>query len=295
MNVVYNPRPIIRIKLLCNWTTSENLCRQWRKMGNEESKIKLVWTDVPLPDYYVVINASPQGERFDLKKTILFRMEPRMELRPELWGWWANPNKKNFFYAGFHKTSHNNFEWHLSKTCTELLTMSPEKLKQGMSTVLSTRYHDVGHIKRVDFVKFLEMKGMQVDVFGDDKWQGTERAFVNHLGPLPYHCKDNALFPYKYTFNCENNSVPNYLTEKLIDGILAECLVFYSGCPNAAEHIDRRAFVYLELSNFESDYEKIKSSIANGLWEERLPFIREAKRKILMEQQFFPRLEKLIS
>jgi hypothetical protein len=103
------------------------------------------------------------------------------------------------------------------------------------------------------------------------------------------------MFPYKYTFNVENHSIKNYYTEKLIDGILAETLVFYSGCYNARDYIDERAFVYLELSNFEKDFQTIKKAIEEDWYTQRLPYIKEAKQKILNELQFFPRLYAIIN
>ena len=101
--------------------------------------------------------------------------------------------------------------------------------------------------------------------------------------------------PYKYIFNVENFQINNYYTEKLIDGILSECLVFYHGCPNIKELIDEKAFVWLELSNFEQDYKLIKKAIEEDWWSERLSYIKQAKTKILDELQFFPRLEKIIN
>ena len=92
----------------------------------------------------------------------------------------------------------------------------------------------------------------------------------------------------------ENFSIKNYYTEKLIDGILSETLVFYSGCPNVKDYIDERAFVYLELIDFEKDYETVKKAIREDLWSQRIGYIRDAKQKILNELQFFPRLEKII-
>ncbi len=139
-------------------------------------------------------------------------------------------------------------------------------------------------------MKFVENKGcLDVHVYGQNKF-----LWKNYKGSLPPHKKDDSLFPYKYSFNVENFSIKNYYTEKLIDGILAETLVFYSGCYNIKDYIDERAFVYLELSNFEHDYEIIKSAIMNDLWSERIEYIREAKKKILNDLQFFPRLQKII-
>jgi len=159
-----------------------------------------------------------------------------------------------------------------------------------LSTVLSDKYKDPGHVKRVDFVKFLETKGMEVDVYGGNKfvWKG-------YKGSPQVHCKDKAMFPYKYIFNAENHAIDGYYSEKLIDGILAECLVFYNGAPDIRHYFNPLSFVWLDLCNFESDYKKIKGAIESNLWEERLPYTKEAKQTILNERSFFPRIEKIIS
>ena len=116
-----------------------------------------------------------------------------------------------------------------------------------------------------------------------------------HLNVIDaYHNKDDGLIPYKYTFNCENFELTGYFTEKIIDAILSETLIFYHGCPDIYAYIDKRAFVWLDLSNFESDYNYIKKCINEKLWEQRLPYIREAKKKILSDLQFFPRIKKII-
>ena len=262
------------------------------------SKGNYTWNNIRLvldedPDYYVVVNAPQVGSSIIPSKTIIFRMEPFMEKNKHIWGDWATPTVDNFFKVCYHENEYNNNEWHLNKTYNQLKTgiiIKDTNLDHTLSTVLSAKYHDTGHIKRIDFVKYLERHNFPVHVFGDNKWE-----YVNYKGSLPPQEKDNAMFPYKYVFNVENNSVKNYFTEKLIDGILAECLVFYSGCYNVKEFIDERAFVYLELSNFETDYNKVKSAMENNLWEERLPYIKQAKKKILDYLQMFPRLERIIN
>ena len=285
----------IRVQLLCNWCCSQDLAKLWNKMTKGNfcwNNIELVWSN-PV-DYFVVINAVPPGVVYDRRKTFVFRMEPHMAKHPEIWGNWADPDPKEFLGVFKHETRHyNNNEWHLSKTYTELTTEKVEKdnnLDGIVSTILSSQYRDIGHVRRIDFVKFLEKKGLTIHVFGDNKFN-----YVNFKGSLPSHTKDKGLFPYKYTFNAENNSIPYYYTEKLIDGILAECLTFYWGCPNAREFIDERAYVQLTLSNFEQDYDTIRTAIKEDWWSQRIQYIREAKQKILNELQFFPRLEKIIA
>ena len=282
----------LRIMLLCNWTNSKSLCDTWNKMskGNYTwNKLQIVWDDIDV-DYYVVINCPPINFFPPTEKTILFRMEPHMDRSKYQWGDWSNPKREMFLFAGFHDTHYNNNEWHISKTYQELKSSSPEKTVLNiLSTLVSDKYKDPGHVKRIDFLKFLQEKGMTVHHFGGNKF-----GWKNYKGQLPLHQKDDALIPYKYTFNVENHSIPNYYTEKLIDGILSECLTFYSGCPNIKEHIDCRAYVYLELGNFEKDFQTIKRAIEEDWWSERITYIRRAKEKILEERQFFPRLEKII-
>lgn len=282
----------INVRLIGNWTTCKILSDLWNKMSKGDN----TWNNITLdpdisnPDYYVVINSPPRNEVINAKRTILFRMEPNMEKNPQMWGFWANPDPKYFAKVCFHTDEYNNIEWHLGKTYQELKNMkSFDKTHNLISTVLSDKYKDPGHKKRIDFVKFLDEKDCEIHVYG------TNKDYKNYKGSLPYHKKDDAMFPYKYSFNCENNSIENYFTEKLVDGILAGCLVFYSGHPSVKNYIDDKAFVYLELEDFEKDYQTIQKAIKEDWWSQRLPHIMKARNKILDELQFFPRLEKIIN
>jgi hypothetical protein len=288
------PSPATKVKLLCNWMTSKDLANLWNKMSQGDytwNDIHIVWDEEP--DYYVICNCPPINEFPPPNKTIVFQMEPRMPTHPELWGEWADPPRDIFIKVCRHKEEYHNTDWHISKSYSELRDSHPtkdEEITGILSTVLSAKYHDPGHIKRVDFVHFLEKKGLPVHVFGDNKWE-----YKDYKGSLPYHCKENALFPYKYTFNVENHSDKNVFTEKIVDGLLSECLTFYNGCFNLKQFFPEEAFVYLELSDFEHDFQVIKKAIEEDWWTKRLPAIREAKRKFLEELQFFPRLEGIIN
>jgi hypothetical protein len=225
------PSPATKVKLLCNWMTSKDLANLWNKMSQGDytwNDIHIVWDEEP--DYYVICNCPPINEFPPPNKTIVFQMEPRMPTHPELWGEWADPPRDIFIKVCRHKEEYHNTDWHISKSYSELRDSHPtkdEEITGILSTVLSAKYHDPGHIKRVDFVHFLEKKGLPVHVFGDNKWE-----YKDYKGSLPYHCKENALFPYKYTFNVENHSDKNVFTEKIVDGLLSECLTFYNGCFN---------------------------------------------------------------
>lgn len=286
----------VRVRVTCNWCDAKTLCSCWNKMSeNENGKWKNIQLVYENPcDYLVVINRPNSSEKLidDKKKIIVFRMEPNMENEEHKWGEWAKPNEDDFLFVGYHSKHYNNNEWHLAKTYAQLSTEYIAKnssLDFCVSTVLSSKYHDSGHVKRIDFSKFMENNGINLHVFGDNKFR-----WKNYKGALPYHNKNNGLLPYKYTFNTENQSINGYYTEKIIDGILAECLTFYSGPPNIFSLIDERAFVLLNLGNFEEDCKKIKNAMNEDLWSKRLPYIKEAKNRILNETGFFPQLKRII-
>jgi hypothetical protein len=279
------------IQILCNWATSAEVAHYWTKMtqGNHRwGSLQLVWDDHP--SYWVIINRPPDNAQYDPKRTIVFQMEPMMTMQP-WWGPWARPDPCQFLQVHLHTQTYNNLEWHLKQTYTELSSTSPCKdpsFDHVLSTVLSGKYFDVGHIKRIDFIRYIDSH-MTVHVYGSNTFN-----YRHYQRPLPYHEKDDALMPYKYTFNAENTRVTNYVTEKLVDAILSESLCFYYGCPNIHELIDPMAYVPLDLVDFDHDLRIIQQAMATDLWSQRIDVIRKEKHRILNELQFFPRLERLL-
>jgi hypothetical protein len=284
---------LITFRILCDWETPEGAKREWDKMSEDGhgrwGRIQCVSSADA--DYDVILNSPPRDAVLRKEKSVVFQMEPNMATHPYS-GVWGSPNPAEFLRVFIHKTDYNNVEWHLSRSYKSLLNDQIPKnpaCNTILSTILSHKYSDPGHIRRIDFIKFAEQK-LDIDVYGNNKWD-----YKRYRGPLPRHAKDDGIFPYKYTFNCENNSIPNYFTEKLIDGILGECLTFYSGCFNVREYINPDAYVYLELVDFEKDLATIKRAIAEDWWSKRIDVIRAEKKKILTQLQFFPRLERVLT
>ena len=292
-----------RIRLECNWTDSKTLCNLWNKMSKNNN---FQWDNIQIVsdgdfDYTVIINMpSSPNFKYDPSKTIVFKMEPLMDIDTNKWGDWGKLtsinnklNDREFLKVFSHDSDFNNNEWHLSKTYQHLSKyeiVKEPRYFNVLSTILSGKYRDHGQIKRVDFIKFLEMKNdVCIHVYGDNRFD-----YKNYMKPLPMHCKDEGLFPYKYSFNAENNNICNYYTEKLIDGILTETLTFYWGCINIIDLIDPRAYVLLDENNFEKSYNTIKYCIQTDMWSQRIEYIRAEKHRILNELQFFPRLENFI-
>jgi len=296
----------IRIKMLCNWTNSENLCKEWSNMCDDPVNFRwknyqIVWSDDKGEiDYYVIINSPPRGAYFDPFKTIVFQMEPWVNDSTKNWGvktWgqWAEPDPSKFLAVRGRKTDHPNLvqnetELHLNELYQ---TKNFEKTRDNViSSLMSSKYYDEGHIIRVNLLRFLEEKNtLLFDIYGE---QNTHN-FKNYRGQISKSNKSKGYVSYKYYFMMENNFENNYITEKIWDPILCECLCFYYGCPNVTDYIDARAFVLLDPNDFEKSYQIIKQAIEEDWWSQRIDVIRQEKRKILSELSFFPTIDKILT
>jgi hypothetical protein len=249
---------------------------------------------------YIIINKPPLGAQYNPKKTIVFQMEPwvhdeTMNWGVKTWGPWANPDPNVFLAVRGRRTEHhNNAFWQLELSLDQIINLDTKKEKGGyVSSICSSKYFDEGHIKRIDFLKYLESKGdIGLDIYNSDNIHN----FKSYKGPLsPYVDKSRGLVPYKYYFMMENNFERNFITEKIWEPILCESLVFYYGCPNVADHINPLAYVELDPYDFEKSYQIVKKAIEEDLWSQRIEIIREEKKRILNELAFFPVVHKIIN
>ena len=297
-----------RVKLLCNWNSSEGLCRQWQKMLPDENdqrknlrwnNFEFTWEDVNV-DFYVIINKPPANEYFEPNRTIVFQMEPWCGGADQTWGvktWgeWAQPDPLKFLQVRSHENYVNNAFWQLASSYDDLKYKTPRKsMGNRISTVCSSKYIDPGQKKRIDFLKFLESVSnadVQFDIYNED----NNHNFKNYRGKAdPDKDKDKGIVPYKYYFMVENNFEKNFITEKIWEPLLTETLCFYDGCPNITDHIDSRAFVQLDMNNFMKSYNIIKTAIKEDWWSQRIDIIRKEKERVLNHFMFFPTVERVI-
>ena len=295
---------IIRVRMMGNYWTSKELCEEWNNLtkGNYRwNNIQFTWETNNI-DYYIIINRPCNNDYYDPAKTIVFQMEPwcynpAHNWGVKTWGEWAQPDESKFLQIRSHRNYYNNGFWQLRNSYTELKNMtSVEKYNHSIiSTICSSKYFDEGHIKRIDFLRFIETKGDPIVSFHyynhDNPFQ-----FKNYMGlARPNIDKEIGIMKYKYYFMCENNAEHNFITEKLWEPILCYCLCFYWGCPNASDYIDPRAFVQLDMNDFEKSFAIMKQAISENWWEQRLPFIVQEREKILEYYAFCPTVERIIN
>lgn len=157
----------------------------------------------------------------------------------------------------------------------------PWAKSREISTVCSSKQmrHTL-HQNRYDFTQALKTDMPELDVFGH--------------GVCPIDDKADALDDYRHHLAIENHISPHHWTEKLSDPLLAYCLPFYHGCPNAAENFPIESFVAVDITRYGETLETIRKVIRDKEYVKRLPAIREARRLILDEYGTFPQIASLI-
>ena len=72
-------------------------------------------------------------------------------------------------------------------------------------------------------------------------------------------------------------------------------MVFYYDCTYVSDYIDPKAFVLLDITDFEKSYQIIKQALSEDWWSQRIDIIRQEKCRILNELAFFPIIDKIIT
>lgn len=270
----------MKIRLLCNWCSSQDLINLWQKLLNPEYGIELVSNFSEEIDWFVIIN-KPQDSGFIPSKTFLFQMEPHMRDHPEIWGAdWASPSRDIFYRVFDHTSDFNPVEWHLNIPIKKIYTTGYLKLEDVPSMILSNKYYDPGHKLRVDFAEYLLNQKFPIHIYGGNK-------LCNRSNYLPPNDKRNGLISEKYHIAVENHSYPYYATEKLYDGLIMNCLVFYWGCPNISDLIPKDSYVWLPLDeSFEECKRIIETAMKEDWHEQRRESIRKARDIVLKHTVF---------
>ena len=282
----------ITVGIVANWTDGNNVVRQWQRQfpNNGAWKgVRLATSDVVAsPDVTLVVNhPRSNDQKIETQQSIVIHMEPVEGT--SLYGDWANPDPAKFMHVHSRNFVPNFLEWHLEATYDQLITSSPDK-KRDLSAIVTGKRLSTGHHLRLDLIHLLESAQIEMDIFGLD----NNESFHNYRGSLPWLDKRDGLFPYRYTITVENNSEVNYVTEKLVDAILSECLPFYWGCSNLEDIIEPDSFIRLPLDDLEASASLIQDAIANDEYSRRLPAIRRSKEKILNSLQLAPTISRVV-
>jgi GR25 family glycosyltransferase involved in LPS biosynthesis len=328
---------VYHVHMSCMWTNTHTLYKDWshlfenyaRFLGYtcETNKITFMLTeDKEKADYFVIVWGSRESYTEEqLSRAIFFRTEPtfpeKILLGTEIK---AEPLKFLKYYDYHDLRFPNCIEYWLNKKPSVLLSESPIEKPEGfkccLSTVVSNKYVDPGHIYRIDLLRHIvsnihhlnsacnaEPKSLSGDlyitndvknvlhIYGFDNTLGFPDKY--YYGALPERDK-SVLMKYRYTLIAENHSIPGYMTEKIADGVLSECLVFYWGCPNIQTYFPPvdgiLPYVVLPMDDKIASYEFIKTAIREDWWSQRILAIRATKKLILTKFMMRHRIVQVI-
>ena len=176
-----------------------------------------------------------------------------------------------------------------SRAIWERILSSKRQQKTRMLSVFcSARLNSEQYKQRHRFVKALkDAMGDDVHVYG--------RGYRGKKTTYPFLAnKADGLDPYRYTIALENNTIPHFWTEKIPDAYLGEAYPFYYGGSNLGDYFPTQAFTPIDIFDIEGSIKTIKDICHSPLWEERYPYILEAKRRVIEEYHLKNILRRII-
>lgn len=164
----------------------------------------------------------------------------------------------------------------------QMVAHPPLQKTASISTVCSSKQmrHTLHH-DRYQFVQKLAAALPELEVFGH--------------GVRPLRDKADALDPFRYHVAIENHVAPHHWTEKLADSFLGATLPFYYGCPNVTDYFPAESLVPINIFNFEETLATIQKAIRENWYEQRLPAILEARRRVLEDYGLFAVINRIVT
>jgi hypothetical protein len=168
------------------------------------------------------------------------------------------------------------------KTYDEIRDNPPLAKHHVLSTVTSNkRMGYTTHRLRYDFVRRLADVVPEFDLYG--------------RGIRPVNDKAEALDGYRYHLAIENFVGPHHWTEKMADAFLGCTVPLYHGAPNADAYFPPESFIAVDITDFDGTLERIRQAIAGNEYEQRLPHVLEARRRVLEQYNIFAVIEREIT
>lgn len=299
----------MKIKLTCNWTSSEEITRRLIEQfntGTDLDDIEFVYSD----DYELLvafgyITEIPKNNN----PVFVFPQEPTWSGNHQKY--FNNiPNVKIFGFNDFDYSPKENVIETLSHMFYggtgpiqegwdfwnyENITKNKFDKTKEICSFISNRGIDHTEFtngclypQRVNLVKSINEKLSFLNFYGWGDGNGK------NLKPFtPKKCE--VLKDYKFCLTIENSSEPNYLSEKFYDCILTDTVPIYFGCENIEEHWFEKGFIKLEnITDMEYVTDKLNwiNDNSEDLYKELYPRIQKMKKRYFEEFNLIKKIKK---
>jgi Glycosyltransferase family 10 (fucosyltransferase) C-term len=277
------------IRIVKDWQYPANFFKQTPAARGVWDDITFTEEKVGECDYLIVLQRPP----YDIKvncpsgNTWLITQEPPVDYFQFYSRSFAFFDKVFSYYK---HTAHDNLgslqpvlPWHVFKSYDELISITTDHLvdkRDELTWITSNKSSFPGHKARMLFKDYLLESKFHFHLYGS--------------GFNPIHDKFDGLFPFKYALAIENYCTDHYWTEKIADSFLSWCLPFYWGANNLEDYFPSDSFIRIDINEPGKALKQIQDAIQNKEWEKRLDSIKEARRRVLNEYQFFPYISKLV-
>lgn len=193
---------------------------------------------------------------------------------------WALPHRQRHWQQAANHWFYGNDPAHLLSYERMQAGPGPKTRMASMVGSPKAQRHTL-HAARFAFMQRVQELMPELDVYG--------------RGYRPLPDKAAALDDYRYHICLENHVSPHHWTEKLSDAFLGRCLPFYAGAPNAADYFPEGSFVPVDIRDPERAVALLHQAMQEGWYEQRLPLIEEARRRVLQEYHVFAVVERIIA
>ncbi len=196
--------------------------------------------------------------------------------------YWALPHPRRHYQHAANHWFYGSGQKHWKSQAEMLAGPALQDKTRDLSCVFSPKQqtHTL-HAQRFQFIKRLTELLPDITLFG--------------RGAIPMDDKAEALASFRYHVAIENHIAPHHITEKLTDAFLGRCLPFYAGAPNAADYFPAGSFIALDIHDPDGAARVITEAIRNKEWEQRLPAIDEARRRVLEHENIFAIITRIIA
>ena len=144
---------------------------------------------------------------------------------------------QKFMYLPFYAISFVERNIHVPQSLIKSWLYNPVEILKTKTKFCAYMYrYDLPHrVKLFDEIS----KYKKVESLGKSKNSNP----LYQMDGSPYDSAVEKYKPFKFVICCENHKIPGYVTEKIVNAMLANAIPIYFGAPDIVEHFNSKSFI----------------------------------------------------
>lgn len=170
------------------------------------------------------------------------------------------------------------------------------------SSVLKSAIKNELQTRRLEAIEYFgSLQKLDVFGFGWDKpnkipvtWQRRLERVFSDKWPRPCENKTETISKYKFALCFENTSYPGYVTEKIIDCLVAGLIPIYLGAPDISEFVPEEAFIDMRKFNTWQELDNYVENLTESKGMEMINFGQDFLRSPQGQKHSFERFAEFL-